>query len=94
MSDDTNNETENVRKIISAPEDSRGKHLQDVIGDLDMDDLDFVDFYEVTDDPDTLEIRVRGRLKHDLGTTTAKREKDATPPSSSDDAWDRAKGVI
>ena len=35
MSDD-----EDVKKIISAPEDARSKHLQDVIGDLDLDDLE------------------------------------------------------
>ena len=86
--------SEDVKKIISAPEEDRGKHLQDVIGDMDMDDLDFVDFYEIDDDPETLEIRVRGRLKHDIGTTTtARKEKEATV-SNSDDAWDRAKGVI
>ncbi len=85
--------SEDVKKIISAPEDRRSKHLQDVIGDLDLDDLDFVEFYEVIDDPDTLEIRVRGRLKPDAGLTTKEKE-DVAPPSSSDDAWDRAKGVI
>lgn len=84
--------TEDVKKIISAPEEDRSKHLHDVIGDMDMTDLDFVDFYEVEDEPETLEIRVRGRLKRDLGITTKK--KDTTPVNNSDDDWERAKGVI
>ena len=83
--------TDDVKKIISAPEEDRSKHLHDVIGDMDMDDLDFVEFYEVDGEPETLEIRVRGRLKHDIGPTT---KKDTTPVNNSDDDWERAKGVI
>ena len=43
------------------------------IGDMDMTDLDFVDFYEVEDEPETLEIRVRGRLKRDLNNNKEER---------------------
>lgn len=81
-----------VKKIISAPEEDRSKHLHDVIGDLDMDDLDFVDFYEVEGEPDTLEIRVRGRLKHDLGTTPT--PAPSQPASDTDEAWERARSVV
>jgi len=82
-------EDSDVKKIIPVPEADRSKYLHDVLGDMDMNDLDFVDFYEVVDDPETLEIRVRGRLKRDIGTT-----KKDTAGDSSDDAWERAKGVI
>ena len=84
--------SDDVKKIISAPEDQRGKHLQDVIGDLDLDDLDFVDFYEVDDEPETLEIRVRGRLKHKIGKAPTTKEKEDA--NSDDDAWERARGVV
>jgi hypothetical protein len=86
-------EESDVKKIVSAPEEDRSKHLQDVIGDLDMDQLDFVDFYEVEGEPDLLEIRVRGKLKPDIGTTTEQKDTP-TPSSPTDDAWERAKGVI
>lgn len=80
------------KKLTTAPDDQKQKYLADVIQDMDLDDIDHVEVYEFEGDPNTIELVVRGRLKHDIGRDLPDAiTEDAT---DADDAWERARGVI